>query len=80
MASAPSSCAGLAVDQGVDVGRAIALGLELGCLAPPLLAQRWEEGWERPLVPGGKRWASAPWSAAAPLRLHAEDTATGVLA
>jgi ubiquinone biosynthesis protein Coq4 len=36
--------------EGVDVGRAIAFGLELGCLAPPLLAQRWEEGWQLPLA------------------------------
>jgi ubiquinone biosynthesis protein Coq4 len=34
---------------GVDVGRAVAFGLELGCQAAPLLAQRWEEGWGRPL-------------------------------
>ena len=35
---------------GVDVGRAIAYGLELGAsTSAPLLAQRWEEGWERPL-------------------------------
>jgi ubiquinone biosynthesis protein COQ4 len=36
--------------EGVDVGLAVAFGLELGCLAPPLLAQRWEEHWERPLA------------------------------
>jgi ubiquinone biosynthesis protein Coq4 len=35
----------------VDVGRAIAYGLELGaCTSAPLLAQRWEEGWQRPLA------------------------------
>jgi ubiquinone biosynthesis protein Coq4 len=35
----------------VDVGLAIAYGLELGASATrPLLAQRWEEGWERPLA------------------------------
>ena len=35
----------------VDVGRAIAYGLELGAnSSAPLLAQRWEEGWERPLA------------------------------
>ena len=36
---------------GVDVGRAIAYGLELGASSSaPLLAQRWEEGWQRPLA------------------------------
>ncbi len=34
---------------GVDVGRAVAFGLELGASAAPFLAQRWEEGWHRPL-------------------------------
>lgn len=33
----------------VDVGKAVAYGLELGRLCGPLLAQRWEEGWGRPL-------------------------------
>ena len=33
----------------VDVGVAIAYGLNLGATALPLLAQRWEEGWEAPL-------------------------------
>ena len=33
---------------------AIAFGLELGATAPPLLAQRWEEGWTRQL----KDWRS----------------------
>ena len=32
-----------------DVGAAVAYGLELGRLCAPLLAQRWEEGWQRPL-------------------------------
>jgi ubiquinone biosynthesis protein Coq4 len=36
---------------GVDVGLAIAYGLELGASTTrPLLAQRWEEGWERSLT------------------------------
>jgi len=34
----------------VDVGQAVAYGLELGRLCAALLAQRWEEGWERPLA------------------------------
>ena len=33
----------------VDVGQAVAYGLELGRVCAPLLAQRWEEGWHRPL-------------------------------
>ena len=34
----------------VDVGQAVAYGLELGRVCGPLLAQRWEEGWEQPLA------------------------------
>jgi ubiquinone biosynthesis protein Coq4 len=33
----------------VDTGQAAAYGLELGRVCSPLLAQRWEEGWARPL-------------------------------
>lgn len=33
----------------IDSGQAVSYGLELGRHAPPLLAQRWEEGWERPV-------------------------------
>jgi ubiquinone biosynthesis protein Coq4 len=33
-----------------DVGEAVAYGLEVGRICAPLLAQRWEEGWGRPLV------------------------------
>lgn len=36
--------------EGPDVGEAVAYGLELGRLCAPLLAQRWEEGWGRPLA------------------------------
>ncbi len=39
----------------VDVGVAIAYGLNLGAQARPLLAQRWEEGWQTPL----KTWREA---------------------
>jgi hypothetical protein len=36
---------------GVDVGLAIAYGLELGAsTTSPLLAQRWEGGWQLPLA------------------------------
>jgi ubiquinone biosynthesis protein COQ4 len=34
----------------VDVGQAVAYGLELGRVCAPLLAQRWEEGWGQPLA------------------------------
>ena len=34
----------------VDVGVAIAYGLNLGATASPLLAQRWEEGWQTSLL------------------------------
>jgi ubiquinone biosynthesis protein Coq4 len=33
-----------------DLGVAVAYGLELGASSGPLLAQRWEEGWDRPLA------------------------------
>jgi len=33
-----------------DLGEAVAYGLELGARSGPLLAQRWEEGWGRPLA------------------------------
>ncbi len=33
-----------------DVGLAVAFGLQLGARCQPLLAKRWEEGWQRPLV------------------------------
>jgi ubiquinone biosynthesis protein Coq4 len=32
------------------VGQAVAYGLEVGQACAPLLAQRWEEGWEQPLA------------------------------
>jgi hypothetical protein len=34
----------------VDLGQAAAYGLELGRVCAPLLAQRWEEGWDRSLA------------------------------
>ena len=36
-------------DGAIDVGVAIAYGLNLGAQARPLLAQRWEDGWQTPL-------------------------------
>jgi ubiquinone biosynthesis protein Coq4 len=32
-----------------DIGAAVAFGLQLGEACAPLLAQRWEQGWQRPL-------------------------------
>lgn len=45
-------CSVGAGSDGVDVGQAVAYGLELGRICSPLLAQRWEEGWAQPL----KQW------------------------
>ncbi len=63
-------CSEGAGSDGVDVGQAVAYGLELGRICVPLLAQRWEEGWAQPL----KQWreslgiaalvARSPFSAA----------------
>jgi ubiquinone biosynthesis protein Coq4 len=33
----------------IDIGLAVAFGLQLGFVCKPLAAQRWEEGWDRPL-------------------------------
>ena len=33
-----------------DIGLAVAFGLQLSQVCAPLLAQRWEEGWHRPLA------------------------------
>lgn len=33
-----------------DVGEAVPYGLGLGRICAPLLAQLWEEGWDRPLL------------------------------
>jgi ubiquinone biosynthesis protein Coq4 len=41
--------AGPAADE-PDLGLTTAFGLELGAACAPLLAQRWEEGWHRPLA------------------------------
>ena len=41
--------AGPAADE-PDVGLTTAFGLQLGAVCAPLLAQRWEEGWHRPLA------------------------------
>jgi ubiquinone biosynthesis protein Coq4 len=57
----------------VDVGQAVAYGLELGRICAPLLAQRWEEGWARPLAHWRQQLgiaalvARSPFSAGRPL-------------
>jgi ubiquinone biosynthesis protein COQ4 len=56
----------------VDIGEAVAYGLELGRLAAPLLAQRWEEDWAQPLAQWRERLgittlvARSPFRAASP--------------
>jgi len=56
----------------VDVGQAVAYGLELGRVCGPLLAQRWEEGWEQPLAAWREQLgisalvARSPFASAAP--------------
>jgi ubiquinone biosynthesis protein COQ4 len=47
--SIPEACTLVESDHQVDLGVAIAYGLKLGATAPALLAQRWEEGWNRSL-------------------------------
>ncbi|NDD70197.1 MAG: hypothetical protein EBZ29_12810, partial [Synechococcaceae bacterium WB9_4xC_028] len=43
-------CLKVPANDEVDVGQAAAYGLELGRICAPLLAQHWEEGWDRPLA------------------------------
>lgn len=56
----------------VDTGQAAAYGLDLGRVCAPLLAQRWEEGWDRPLADWRKGLgitalvANAPFKAETP--------------
>jgi ubiquinone biosynthesis protein Coq4 len=50
----------------VDVGEAVAYGLELGRTSAPLLAQRWEEGWQRPLAEWRLQLGIAPVVARSP--------------
>lgn len=53
---------------GVDVGEAVAYGLELGRICSPLLAQRWEEGWAKPLQAWRKQLGIAAVIAQSPFR------------
>ena len=53
----------------VDVGVAIAYGLNLGAQAQPLLAQRWEEGWQTPLSQWRDRLGIRPLLQASPFPL-----------
>ena len=47
-------------DGSIDVGVAIAYGLNLGAQARPLLAQRWEDGWQTPLEVWRERLGICP--------------------
>ena len=53
-------------DHGPDLGLAAAFGLQLGHACEPLLAQRWEEGWERPLEEWRERLGIAVLLATSP--------------
>jgi ubiquinone biosynthesis protein COQ4 len=55
--------------EAVDVGVAIAYGLNLGATAQPLLAQRWEEGWQTPLEVWRARLGIRPLLRASPFPL-----------
>ena len=52
----------------VDVGQAVAYGLELGRICAPLLAQRWEEGWALPLADWREQLGIAAQVARSPFR------------
>jgi ubiquinone biosynthesis protein Coq4 len=52
----------------VDVGQAAAYGLELGRIGAPLLAQRWEDGWDRPLAEWRKQLGITELVARSPFR------------
>jgi len=56
-------------DADVDVGSAIAFGLNLGAAASPLLAQCWEEGWRIPLVEWRARLGIRPLLQTSPFPL-----------
>ncbi|MFM8258442.1 MAG: Coq4 family protein [Vulcanococcus sp.] len=55
----------------VDVGQAAAYGLELGRVCAPLLAQRWEEGWERPLADWREQLTLTALVEGSPFRMNA---------
>ena len=57
--------AGPAADE-PDVALTTAFGLELGAVSAPLLAQRWEEGWHRPLADWRERLGIAALVARSP--------------
>ena len=58
----------------VDVGQAVAYGLELGGSCAPLLAQRWEEGWGQPLAQWREQLGITALVGRSPFR---EKSATG---
>ena len=55
----------------VDVGQATAYGLELGRVCAPLLAQRWEQGWDRPLAEWREQLGIAALVKRSPFRTEA---------
>ena len=54
--------------EGPDVGEAVAYGLELGRICAPLLGQRWEQGWDRPLQQWRERLGIAAMLQRCPFR------------
>jgi len=58
-----------AVTGQVDVGEAVAYGLEIGRICAPLLAQRWEEGWQHPLERWREQLGIASIEACSPFRM-----------
>lgn len=58
-------------DGEVDVGQAVAYGLDLGGACAPLLAQRWEEAWERPLADWREQLTLTALVEGSPFRLNA---------
>lgn len=63
-------------EEAVDVGVAIAYGLNLGAEARPLLAQRWEEGWQTPLEAWRERLNILPLLKTSPFPLMPGEAAS----
>lgn len=51
-----------------DIGAAVAFGLQLGEACAPLLAQRWEQGWQRPLTAWRQDLGITPLLSCSPFR------------
>lgn len=61
----------------VDVAQAVAYGLELGRACGSLLAQRWEEGWDRPLAAWRLQLGISAQVAASPFAACSSEGGTG---